>query len=336
MSRILAIETSCDETSVAILEQTTVLALVTASQIKDHEAFGGVFPELASRLHTEKITFIIEQALQQGQLTFSDIDAFAATAGPGLLGSLHIGVMAAKTLAMIYDKPYIPVHHLAAHLEAAAFSQPLVYPLLGLLVSGGHTYLIHMYQPLSYRIIGETRDDAVGEAFDKIARMMNLPYPGGPEIDHLAQLGTHAYTLPKPLPDGFDFSFSGVKTHVQTLLQQHEQKKIPIHLENLAYDVQTTLLDSLFEKTSRAFATFPYRMLVIAGGVASNKGLRHRFGQWAHQENIRLVIPPPWACTDNGAMIGILASRMHDHHIQAALDHQVDPNWSLRDLKYKV
>jgi N6-L-threonylcarbamoyladenine synthase len=336
MSRILAIETSCDETSVALLDQTTVLALVTASQIKDHEAFGGVFPELASRLHTEKITFIIEQALQQAQLSFSDIDAFAATAGPGLLGSLHIGVMAAKTLAMIYDKPYIPVHHLAAHLEAAAFTQPLAYPLLGLLVSGGHTYLIHMDEPLSYRIIGETRDDAVGEAFDKIARMMNLPYPGGPEIDRLAQLGTHAYTLPKPLPDGFDFSFSGVKTHVQTLIQQHEQKKIPIQQENLAFDVQTTLLDSLFDKTIRAFATFPYRMLVIAGGVASNKGLRNRFGQWARQENIHLVIPPPWACTDNGAMIGILASRLHDRHIHAPLDHKVDPNWSLRDLKYKV
>ncbi len=336
MTRILAIETSCDETSVAIVEQTTLRALVTASQIKDHEVFGGVFPELASRLHTEKITLIIDQALHEANLDLSQIDAFAATAGPGLLGSLHIGVMAAKTLSMIYDKPFIPVHHLAAHLEAAAFTQPLVYPLLGLLVSGGHTYLIHMDEPLSYRIIGETRDDAVGEAFDKIARMMNLPYPGGPEIDRLAQTGTHAYVLPKPLPDGFDFSFSGVKTHVQTLLQQHEQKNIPIHVENLAFDVQTTLLDSLFEKTVRAFATFPYQMLVIAGGVASNKGLRQRFGQWAHQNQVQLVIPPVWACTDNGAMIGILASRLHALHIEAPLDHKVDPNWSLRDLKYKV
>lgn len=336
MRKILAIESSCDDTSIAILEGEHVRALVTASQIHDHRAFGGVFPELASRLHTEKITYLLEQALQQANMSLSDIDAFAATAGPGLLGSLHIGVMAAKTLAMTWDKPYIPVHHLAAHLEAGGLTQPLTYPLLALLVSGGHTYLIEMDKPLSYTILGETRDDAVGEAYDKVARMLGLPYPGGPEIDRLAKQGHHEYVLPKPMQEGFDFSFSGLKTSVQTLLQQLEQRKEPHHLENLAFDVQETILHTLFEKTTRAFAQKPYTMLVIAGGVASNEGLRTMFSAWAQKHQHPLVIPPRWACVDNGAMIGLLATRLDALGYHAPLDHKVDPNWSLRSLKYEV
>ena len=334
--RILAIESSCDDTSVCLLHDGKVHALVTASQI-DHDQFGGVFPELASRLHAEKITLIIEKALRDANWKLSDVDAFAATAGPGLIGSLHIGVMAAKTLAFRYQKPYIPVHHLAAHIEAGRFVQPFQYPLLSLLVSGGHTMLIEMEKPFHYRLIGQTRDDAAGEAFDKVARMMGLPYPGGPHIDTLASQGKPHYTLPLPLDDdSFDFSFSGLKTSVQQRLQANERDKQPLDQADLAYAVQTTIIEALLRKTKRAIAQKPYKMLVLAGGVASNKGLRHTFQEWSKEANFPLVIPPSWACTDNGAMIALVAEALYSHGGAQPLSHKVDPNWSLTDVHFEV
>lgn len=336
MSLILAIESSCDDTSVCILQNDQPLSIVTASQI-DHARFGGVFPELASRLHSEKISLIIDQACREANVTLSQIDAFAATAGPGLIGSLHIGVMAAKTLAFRYQKPYVPVHHLAAHLEAARFVQPLQYPLLALLVSGGHTMLIEMDKPLSYHLLGQTRDDAAGEAFDKIARMMNLPYPGGPHIDRLAQVGHPHYDVPIPLKnEAFDFSFSGLKTRVHTLLDTMVRHGETLSIEDMAYAVQHTIVNTLFEKTVHAYAQKPYQTLIVAGGVASNQGLRDTFNTWAQSNHINLVIPPAWACTDNGAMIALLASAILDKGGAASLDHKVNPNWSLFDFHFEV
>lgn len=336
MSRILAIESSCDDTSVCILQDDTVLALVTASQI-DHQRFGGVFPELASRLHSEKISLILAQACEQAKVSLDQIDAFAATAGPGLIGSLHIGVMAAKTLAFRYSKPYIPVHHLAAHIEAARFVRPLLYPLLALLVSGGHTMLIEMDQPFMYRLIGQTRDDAAGEAFDKVARMLDLPYPGGPLIDQLAKKGHPRYSLPTPLKeDVFDFSFSGLKTSVHTMIQALQRSGEPLMIEDMAYAVQETIVQTLFQKTVHAYGQKTYATLVLAGGVASNEGLRHRFSTWASNHHVNLIIPPSWACTDNGAMIALVASSLLKQGRQAPLNHKVQPNWSLFDFHFEV
>ncbi len=336
MSKILAIESSCDDTSICILQDEKVLSLVTASQI-DHQRFGGVFPELASRLHSEKISLLIIQACEQANVTLSQIDAFAATAGPGLIGSLHIGVMAAKTLAFRYQKPYIPVHHLAAHIEAARFVNPLVYPVLALLVSGGHTMLIEMDQPFSYHILGQTRDDAAGEAFDKVARMLDLPYPGGPLIDQIAQKGHPRYVLPTPLKDqALDFSFSGLKTSVHTILEHLKRSGETVVVEDMAFAVQETIVNTLFYKTTQAFAQKPYQTLVLAGGVASNQGLREKFTTWAKTSHIHLLIPPPWACTDNGAMIALVASSILHKGGQAPFDHKVLPNWSLTDFHFEV
>ena len=220
--RICAIETSCDETAVAIIEDgQTVLSNIVSSQINTHAAFGGVIPEVASRIHIENISIVLEEAIKVANLTIEEIDAFAITQGPGLIGSLHVGLIAAKTLAWYYDKPLIPIHHITGHIYANQFVDDLQYPLLALVVSGGHTELVLLEEEFKFEILGSTQDDAIGEAYDKVARVMGLPYPGGPHIDQLAKLGKKNYKLPKvKTQNPLDFSFSGLKSAVLQLIQK--------------------------------------------------------------------------------------------------------------------
>lgn len=222
---ILAIESSCDETSVAITRNGKLLSNIVATQIKMHQKYGGVMPEMASRLHTENITIVLKEALDEAKITLDEIDAFAVTRGPGLIGALHVGLQAAKTLALIYKKPLIPVHHLAAHIYANEFVKELKFPLIALVVSGGNTELVYMRGHFNFEIIGQTKDDAVGECYDKVARVLGLGYPGGVPIDKLARKGTHRYNLPSPaLQNGYDFSYSGLKTHVINLINNTKQR----------------------------------------------------------------------------------------------------------------
>jgi N6-L-threonylcarbamoyladenine synthase len=330
---ILAIETSCDETSIALLENRQLLSHVTFSQIAQHQKYHGVMPELASRLHTETITLVLEEALNHAQKKLEDIDAFAVTSGPGLLGALHIGIQFAKTLSLIFNKPLIPVHHLAAHIEAGRFIKPLKYPYLALLVSGGHTELVDVQAPLSYKIIGQTRDDAVGESYDKVARMLDLGYPGGPLMDELAQKGTPRYSLPSPLKDkGYDFSFSGLKTSVSLLIQKLQKDHVLFAKEDIASSFQHVAIDSLMDKTFQAVKSLGYQQLVIGGGVSANALLRKLALEKGEEMNVDVVIPPLWACTDNAAMIGLLAFTMYEQGQFASLQLKADPQWSIENL----
>jgi N6-L-threonylcarbamoyladenine synthase len=330
---VLGIESSCDETSVAIYDGVSILSHVTHSQIANHQTFGGVLPELASRLHIEYITKVIEKALNDANLTLERIDAFAVTKGPGLIGSLHIGILAAKTLALMYDKPLISVHHLAAHLEAGNFVKPLQYPYLSLLVSGGHTELIEVNGINNYSIIGRTRDDAVGESYDKVARMLDIGYPGGPTLDRLANLGQPIYALPTPLKhEGLDFSYSGLKTHVFHLIASLKGKQISFTVEDVAASFQKVAIDILFDKALKAFHLKPYHHLVIGGGVSANSYLRRQALRLKESALIDVIIPPMWACTDNGAMIALLGHKLFLEGIYASLDIGADPQWSIENL----
>jgi N6-L-threonylcarbamoyladenine synthase len=330
---VLGIESSCDETSVAIYDGVSILSHVTHSQIANHQTFGGVLPELASRLHIEYITKVIEKALNDANLTLESIDAFAVTKGPGLIGSLHIGILAAKTLALMYDKPLISVHHLAAHLEAGNFVKPLQYPYLSLLVSGGHTELIEVNGINNYSIIGRTRDDAVGESYDKVARMLDIGYPGGPTLDRLANLGQPIYALPTPLKhEGLDFSYSGLKTHVFHLIASLKGKQISFTVEDVAASFQKVAIDILFDKALKAFHLKPYHHLVIGGGVSANSYLRRQALRLKESALIDVIIPPMWACTDNGAMIALLGHKLFLEGIYASLDIGADPQWSIENL----
>jgi N6-L-threonylcarbamoyladenine synthase len=299
---ILGIETSCDETSVSVVvDGVTVLSNVISSQMEIHQAFGGVVPEVASRRHVERITLIIEQALLEANITKNQLTAIAVTQGPGLVGALLVGVTAAKALAYSLQIPLIPVHHIAGHIYANHLVSPLCFPLIALVVSGGHTELIYMKDHMNFERIGRTRDDAVGEAFDKVARLMNLPYPGGPHIDRLAAQGTPSYSLPRAWleKESLDFSFSGLKSAVMQFIKQNERYS----QKDLAASFQTAVLDVIVEKTFRAMAQKEVKNLVIAGGVAANSGLRTRLTSRTKQENISLCIPPLELCTDNAAMI---------------------------------
>lgn len=330
---ILGIETSCDETSVAIYDGKNILSHITHSQIINHQSFGGVLPELASRLHIEYITLVIDKALKEATLTLENIDAFAVTKGPGLIGALHIGILAAKTLAFIYGKPLIAVHHLAAHIEAGNFVKPLQYPYLSLLVSGGHTELIEVNSVTDYVIIGQTRDDAVGESYDKVARMLDIGYPGGPTLDRLATLGTAIYPLPTPLKnEGLDFSYSGLKTHVFHLIESLKEKTKNFKVEDVAASFQKVAIDILFDKALKAFKSKPYHHLVIGGGVSANSYLRKKATELKENLSIDIVIPPLWACTDNGAMIALLGYKLYKQGEFASFNIGADPQWSIENI----
>ena len=303
---ILAFESSCDETSVSIIKNGhDEIATVVLTQMDIHALYGGVVPEIASRHHVESITIVIEECLNKAGMKIEDIDAIAVTYGPGLIGSLLVGMQAAKTLAYLYNKPLVPVHHIAGHIYANNLVQPMEFPLIALVVSGGHTDLVLMEEDYSFKRIGGTLDDAIGEAYDKVARVINVPYPGGPLIDKMAFVGEDTYKLPIPLDDdSYNFSFSGIKSAVINLVHNEEQRGNKIIKENLACSFQNRVTDILVKKTMKALKEYNVHNLIVAGGVAANKGLRSKLEKECKLENIKLCVPDIKYCTDNAAMIG--------------------------------
>ena len=303
---ILAIESSCDETSIAIVKNgVEVITNIVSSQINVHELFGGVVPEIASRMHIENITIVLDQALKTSGMSMDDIDAIAVTYGPGLIGSLLVGLQAAKTLSFIYNKPLVPVHHIAGHIYANNIGKAMNFPLISLVVSGGHTELVLMKENYSFEYIGGTLDDAVGECYDKVARVIGLAYPGGPKLAALAHTGIDSYNLPLPLDDdSYNFSFSGLKSSVINLKHNEEQRGNKINDANLAASFQNRVIKILTKKTMKALKKYNVDNLIIAGGVSANKGLRDEFKKLCDENNINLSIPDLKYCTDNAAMIG--------------------------------
>ncbi len=302
---ILGIESSCDETSIAVVKNgTECLANIVSSQIAIHQNYGGVVPEIASREHIKNITIVLEECLKKAHLTMQEIDAIAIAYGPGLIGSLLVGLEAAKTLAYLYNKPLIPVHHIAGHIYANSFVKPLTFPLLALIVSGGHTELVWMKDHFSFQKLGSTLDDAVGECYDKVARVIGLSYPGGPLLDKLAFEGKPTYSLPHPLDDeSYNFSFSGLKSAVIHLYHQCEQKGETLRQADLAASFQKVVVETLIKKTKKALQDTGCRNLIIAGGVSANQGLRTAAIELGKELQVEVSIPPLSYCTDNGAMV---------------------------------
>lgn len=302
---ILGIESSCDETSVSVVKNgTEELATVISSQIDIHKDFGGVVPEIASRHHVKNITMVLEECLEKANMTMEQIDAIAITYGPGLIGSLLIGLEAAKTLAWLYQKPLIPVHHIAGHIYANSLVRPLKFPLLALVVSGGHTELIEMTNHYKFKKLGGTLDDAIGECYDKVARVMNLEYPGGPKLDKLSKEGKPTYKLPIPLhDDSYNFSFSGLKSAVINLAHNEKQRGEELRQADLAASFQKVAVESVVSKTKKAIEDKNIKYLIVAGGVAANQILRSEIEKLAEEEGIEMSVPPMKYCTDNAAMI---------------------------------
>lgn len=302
---ILGIESSCDETSVSIVKNgCEEIATIISSQIDIHKNFGGVVPEIASRNHVKNVTMVIEECLNEASMTMEEIDAIAVTYGPGLIGSLLVGLEAAKTLAFVYQKPLVPVHHISGHIYANNLVKPLKFPLISLVISGGHTELIYMKDHLCFEKLGSTLDDAVGECYDKVARVLDIPYPGGPLVDKLAHEGEDTYSLPIPLDDAsYNFSFSGLKSAVINLVHNESQRGKEINKANLATSFQNVVVESLTKKTMRALKEYNVPRLIVAGGVAANRGIRERFTKLCEENNIDLSFPVMKYCTDNAAMI---------------------------------
>jgi len=303
---ILGIETSCDETAAAVVENGTMIrSNIVASQIKSHKRFGGVVPEIASRHHVEQITLVCEAALEEAKVTWNEIDAVAVTQGPGLVGALLVGISAAKALAFSKGIPLVAVNHIAGHIYANRLVADMHFPLVALIVSGGHTELVYMPEHGVYHLIGETRDDAAGEAFDKVARVLGLPYPGGPEIDRLSREAENPIEFPRAwLEEGsYDFSFSGLKSAVLNYVHNAEQRGEAINKANVAAGFQESVIEVLVEKTLRAVGEYGAKQLLVAGGVAANLGLREKMTAAAQKHAVELVIPPLKLCTDNAAMI---------------------------------
>ncbi|HEY9748271.1 MAG TPA: tRNA (adenosine(37)-N6)-threonylcarbamoyltransferase complex transferase subunit TsaD [Allocoleopsis sp.] len=323
MATVLALETSCDETAVAIVKNRQVLSNIVSSQIDIHRQYGGVVPEVASRHHVEMINLAIAQAFQEASLDWSAIDGIAATCAPGLVGALLVGLTAAKTLALVHQKPFIGIHHLEGHIYASYLSEPaLEPPFLCLLVSGGHTSLIYVKACGHYETLGQTRDDAAGEAFDKVARLLNLGYPGGPAIDRIATQGNpQAFPLPEgnvSRPEGgyhpYDSSFSGLKTAVLRLTQKLQQESgEPLPVPDLAASFQDTVARSLTRRAIACARDYGLTTIAIGGGVAANSSLRRHLQAAAEAHHLRVLFPPLKFCTDNAAMIGCAAADHLNH-----------------------
>jgi len=317
MATVLAIETSCDETAVAVVNNRQVCSSIIISQIPVHQQYGGVVPEVASRQHLETINGAIAQALEQAELDWGKIDGIAATCAPGLVGALLVGLTAAKTLCVVHQKPFLGVHHLEGHIYATYLSEPTLQPpFLSLLVSGGHTSLIYVKDCGVYETLGETRDDAAGEAFDKVARLLHLGYPGGPAIDRLAQEGNpQAFTLPEgkvSLPSGgfhpYDASFSGLKTAVLRLVQQLEKGGLSLRVADVAASFQETVARSLTKRAIACALDYGLATIAVGGGVAANSGLRKHLQAAVAASNLRVLFPDLKLCTDNAAMIACAAA----------------------------
>ncbi len=330
---ILAIETSCDETAAAIIKNgREIITNIVASQIESHKRFGGVVPEIASRHHVEQITFVLDQAITEAEMTWDEIDAIAVTEGPGLVGALIIGVNAAKAIAFAKGKPLIPVHHIAGHIYANQLENEFKFPLLALIVSGGHTELIVMKEHGKYEVIGETLDDAAGEAFDKVARVLDLPYPGGPRIDKLAKEGSETIEFPRAWleKDSYNFSFSGLKSAVINYIHNKKQKNESINEADIATSFQASVVDVLTEKTYKAAIEYDVKQVIVAGGVAANSGLRTALEERFKDSQIPLMIPPLYLCTDNAAMIGAAASVLYEKEVFADWDLNANPGLILK------
>ncbi len=327
---ILGIESSCDETAVAIVKDgKEILSSVVASQIDVHTEFGGVVPEVASRIHVENISICIEKALKEANMTMEQIDAIAVTKGPGLIGCLHVGVQAAKTLAFAFHKPLIPVHHLAGHIYANSLVVDLKYPLLALVVSGGNSELVYMKDEHSFEILGETQDDAIGEAYDKVARVLDLGYPGGPKIDQLAKQGEPIYSLPQPKTEGkYDFSFSGVLQFVKRKEKAHETFK----MEDLAASFQETALNEIFSRVERVLKDYPdIQHFVVGGGVSANSRLREKVEELRQKyPKIEFTVPPMYCCTDNACMIAVAGEIANKVGRRGSADLSGDSSWAIQ------
>lgn len=336
-ARVLGIESSCDETATAVVENGRVeLASVVASQVDLHAKYGGVFPEIASRQHILSIYPVVEQVLYQAHLTLKDVDAIAVTRGPGLAGSLVVGINMAKGLSLASDLPLVGVNHLEGHIYSAWVSpfdvaQPLPepkFPLLALLVSGGHTELNLVRGHLDYQRLGGTLDDAVGEAFDKVARLLNLSYPGGPAIQKAAAEGNaEAFIFPRPRLEGsWNFSFSGLKTAVLRVVRDFEEKQTTLPIEDLAASFQAAVVDTLVRKTIQAARTFEVENILVAGGVSANRALRTAF---LAQTEFPVHIPSLSLCTDNAVMIAAAGYYRYAMGHRDTLDMDVLPTWPL-------
>jgi N6-L-threonylcarbamoyladenine synthase len=338
-ARILGIESSCDETAASVVENgRTILSNVVASQVSLHAQYGGVFPEVASRQHIVTIYPVVEQALQQAHLSLKDVDAIAVTRGPGLPGSLVVGINLAKGLVLGSGLPLLGINHLEAHLysawlydvEARSVPEPQ-FPLIALIVSGGHTELILMEGHLHYRRLGATLDDAAGEAFDKVARLLGLAYPGGPAIQEASENGNpRAFELPRAwLEDSWDFSFSGLKTAVLREVRRMQERGQPVPVQDMAASFQTAVVDVLVGKTLAAAKKYQAKEVLIAGGVSANRALRQAIYA---QASCPVHIPPIWLCTDNAAMIAGAGYFRYVRGQRDALDMDVLPNWTMNEL----
>lgn len=325
---ILAIETSCDETSISIVKNgNEVVALSVLTQMDTHARFGGVVPEIASRMHTENITMVLDDCLNKANMTVNDCDAIAVTYAPGLLGALLVGIEFAKVLSYVYNKPLIKVNHLIGHIYANKIGDNLHFPNLSLVISGGHTELIKMTSDYEFERLGETLDDAIGEAYDKVARVLGLKYPGGPNVERLASLGKDTYSLPKMVKDeSYNFSYSGLKSSVINIVNKEKMKGNEIRKEDLACSFQTNAIEELTRKLDKALTETNIKEVIIAGGVSANKYLRSEINKVCEKHNAVLQLPDFIYCTDNAAMIGAAAYPLFQRKEFCDLDLNADPS----------
>ena len=331
MAKILAIESSCDETAASVIDNGVLLSNVVSTQIDVHRKYGGVMPEIASRLRAENISIVIKEAMEEAKTTFEELDAVAVTRGPGLIGALHVGLQAAKTISMLYNIPLIPVHHLAGHIYANEYVSEFKFPMLAVVVSGGNTELVLMKDHMDFEIIAETVDDAIGECYDKVARVLGLPYPGGIPIDKLAKEGKHTYELPTPLKGvkTLNLSYSGLKTNVINLVHNLDQKGEKVNVADMCKSFQDVAVGLVIDRTIKAVKEYKVNQVILAGGVSANSYLREEMTKEMNKLNVEIKIPPMWCCTDNAAMIAKVATRLYDLKVFAPLNLGVDPNWKI-------
>ena len=328
---ILAIESSCDETSMAIVKNgKEVISIVINTQISTHENYGGVVPEIASRMHAENITIVLDETLKKANMKIEEVDAIAVTYGPGLMGSLLVGVEAAKTLSLLYNKPLIAVNHLAGHVYANNLENDMQFPLLALIISGGHTDIVYMEDDYKFKVLGGTLDDAIGEAYDKVARVLGLKYPGGPNVEKMALNGKLSYKLPIPMNDDtLNMSFSGLKSSIINLVHNETQRNKEINKEDLACSFQVVATDQLVRKLELAINKTNIKNIIIAGGVSANQYIRQEITKLAAKHNANISVPKLLYCTDNAAMIGAAAYPLYLKKDFANLDLNANPSEEL-------
>ncbi len=328
---ILAIESSCDETSMAIVKNgKEVISIVINTQISTHENYGGVVPEIASRMHAENITIVLDETLKKANMKIEEVDAIAVTYGPGLMGSLLVGVEAAKTLSLLYNKPLIAVNHLAGHVYANNLENDMQFPLLALIISGGHTDIVYMEDDYKFKVLGGTLDDAIGEAYDKVARVLGLKYPGGPNVEKMALNGKPSYKLPIPMNDDtLNMSFSGLKSSIINLVHNETQRNKEINKEDLACSFQVVATDQLVRKLELAINKTNIKNIIIAGGVSAKQYIRQEITKLAVKHNANISVPKLLYCTDNAAMIGAAAYPLYLKKDFANLDLNANPSEEL-------